>query len=552
MMSFSVFLACEKEEKEHELLPEIAGDITSDDYVVYVDRVYQEIDNFGASDAWVTKYTGKNWPADKKEKIADLLFSTEMDAYGKPKGIGLSLWRMHFGAGSDKHAGPAFGNDPFGMTPCMRDEEGNYDMSLDGVAGGQFWMLKAAKERGVEQFLGFNNSPPYYWTYTGLTNANTNNGQVADYWYELNLKDEYIDDYGKHLAEIVKRTKELHGVDFDYVCPLNEPEWQANGMESCHANNAEIAKVARAVSAAFKEYGLDTKVVVPESGKPQFVYSYEPNIANGLQYVDPYAYGWKAKNFFSQDGEEDSYIGDLDNVAKLLASHSYWSVDTDNELKQVRTQVGDEINKYGIKYWQTEFCILSNDYDLGTATDGTAVGGGGRDTSMKLGLYVARIIHADLVYANASAWHWWLATTPFDYKDGLIYLVGDDCTQDGEVTESKLLWTFGNFSRFIRPGAHRVRIASDEGDTDNLHGMMASAYCNRDGKVVVVMINYSDEKHAVNINVNDGKARTYIPYLTSDKEGDDLCPMPTIADATPFEIPARSVVTFCETDDLSE
>lgn len=529
-------LSCGKPDKVHERVPEVSGDESSMDYIVFPDREYQEIDNFGASDAWAMKIVGKNWPLEKREKIADLLFSMDTDAYGQPKGIGLSLWRMQFGPGSDDpaHSGMAPGWDASG---CIRSETGEYDMSLTGVAGGQFWMLKAAKERGVEQFLGFCNSPPWYYTITGMTNALNN----KDYWYKLNISDENLPKFGEYLAEIVRRTKEVHDVDFTHICPLNEPEWEADGMETCHANNYEVAKVARAVSKKFTEYGLSAKVVVPESGKPQFVYYYEPYLGVGI--VDPKSYGWKARNFFSEDGESDCYIG-LDNVAKLLATHSYWSVNTDNELRQIRTQVGDEINKYGIKYWETEFCILSNDYDLGTMPDGTAVGGSGRDYTMKLGLYVARIIHADLVYANASAWHWWIGATPNDYKDGLIYLIGGQ--QDGEVTDSKLLWTFGNFSRFIRPGAHRIRIASDEGDTDNLHGMLTSAYKNKDGKIVVVMINYTDSKQPVNLNANDGKARRYIPYVTSDREGDNLRPDREISDSEAYELPARSVVTFCE------
>ncbi len=527
--------SCEEPEKVHEKVPETVGDVSSMDYVVFLDRVYQEIDNFGASDAWSIKYVGKNWPLAKREKLADLLFSMETDAEGKPKGIGLSLWRMLFGPGSDDPEHSGMEPDWHG-TGCIRSESGEYDLSLTGVQGGSFWMLKEAKERGVEQFLGFCNSPPWYYTITGMTNALNN----SDYWYKLNISDDKLDDFGVYLSEIVKRTKETHGVEFDYICPLNEPEWEADGMETCHADNTEVAKVAKAVAKSFKDYGLSTKVVVPESGKPQFVYYYEPY----LNVSDTEAYGWKARNFFSTEGNPDCYLGDVDNVAKLLASHSYWSVNTDNELRQIRTSVGEEINKYGIKYWQTEFCILSDDIDLGTTSDGKPVGGGGRDYTMNLALYVARIIHADLTYANASAWHWWIAATPFDYKDGLIYLIGD--FYDGEVKESKLLWALGNYSRFIRPGARRIRIASEEGDTDNLHGMLTSAYRNADGKIVVVMINYTDSKQAVNLNVEDDKERRYIPYVTSDREGDDLRPDGVISDAEAYELPARSVVTFCE------
>jgi O-glycosyl hydrolase len=55
-------------------------------------KPHQTIANFAASDAWAGQFVG-NWPAAKKEAIADLLFSQD-------KGIGLSMWRFNIGAGS--------------------------------------------------------------------------------------------------------------------------------------------------------------------------------------------------------------------------------------------------------------------------------------------------------------------------------------------------------------------------------------------------------------------------------------------------------------------
>ena len=66
-------------------------------YVVDTQTTYQQIDNFSASDAWSMHIIGK-WPQEKQNQVADWLFSTENDANGKPKGIGLSLWRFNVGA----------------------------------------------------------------------------------------------------------------------------------------------------------------------------------------------------------------------------------------------------------------------------------------------------------------------------------------------------------------------------------------------------------------------------------------------------------------------
>ncbi len=54
---------------------------------------------FSASDAWSMQFIGL-WPEEKQNQVADWLFSTENDANGQPKGIGLSLWRFNVGAGS--------------------------------------------------------------------------------------------------------------------------------------------------------------------------------------------------------------------------------------------------------------------------------------------------------------------------------------------------------------------------------------------------------------------------------------------------------------------
>ena len=59
----------------------IAGTMSAQERKVYVidkDITYQEIDNFSASDAWRCQFVGKNWPQEKKEQIADLLFKRDL------------------------------------------------------------------------------------------------------------------------------------------------------------------------------------------------------------------------------------------------------------------------------------------------------------------------------------------------------------------------------------------------------------------------------------------------------------------------------------------
>ncbi len=70
-------------------------------YKILANSPEQHIQHFGASDAWSMQFLGL-WPEKQQQKIADWLFSIENDAQGKPKGIGLSIWRFNLGAGSEE------------------------------------------------------------------------------------------------------------------------------------------------------------------------------------------------------------------------------------------------------------------------------------------------------------------------------------------------------------------------------------------------------------------------------------------------------------------
>lgn len=53
---------------------------------------------------WFAEGIGKYWPEEKKQKIAQLLFSRQTDDKGNPLGIGLSGWRFNIGAGTQEQA----------------------------------------------------------------------------------------------------------------------------------------------------------------------------------------------------------------------------------------------------------------------------------------------------------------------------------------------------------------------------------------------------------------------------------------------------------------
>ena len=97
-------------------------------FVIESDVKYQTIDNFSASDGWSMQFIGL-WPKEKQTKMADWLFSTENDAQGKPKGIGLSLWRFNIGTGSAEQGDSSQIGSVWTRSECFLKSDGTYDWS---------------------------------------------------------------------------------------------------------------------------------------------------------------------------------------------------------------------------------------------------------------------------------------------------------------------------------------------------------------------------------------------------------------------------------------
>lgn len=496
-------------------------------FVVESKIKHQTIDNFGASDGWSMQFIGL-WPREKQAKMADWLFSTDNDSKGNPKGIGLSLWRFNIGAGSTEQGKASGIDDVWRRSECFLLPDGTYDWNKQK---GQRNFMQLARQRGVDQFLGFILSAPVYWTQNGLA---TNTGRGATF----NLKEDRYDDFARFMADVVQGVEKHDGIKIDYICPFNEPDghwnWSGSGQEGTAATKYEMARTVRLTGNEFRERKIDTKILVSESFDYNCMYRTHP-------FTKPDR-GYQIQSFFTPDST-DAYIGNVPNVPRLMAAHSYWTNTPVTDLRSIRMEMGNVLKKNNVRYWQTELCIMSNDHEIG--------GGGGKDLSMKTALYVARVIHHDLVYANASAWQWWRSVANGDYKDGLIYASPDITGLDGSFTDSKLMWTLGNYSRFIRPGAVRLSVMAydkegkqvEEGDTDP-YALMVSAYENTDRTPVVVVINYQDQQKEFDLAWQGRSVSKWKPYLTSDNPGSNLELQQNVAYGTKMIVPARSVVTF--------
>jgi len=483
--------------------------------------VKQTIHSFGASDGWTCKFIGKWGDVAKKNHIADLLFSQDTLTDGSAVGIGLSLWRFNIGAGSFEQGDTSGIATDWRREECFLNKDGSYNWNKQA---GQQWFLQAARQRNVKYILGFELSPPVNMT----ENQKAFNGTTGT---RLNIQDGKMKDYAGFLAQVAKHFQ------FDYISPVNEPQWNwgaastgVANQEGTQATNEDIASLVKLLSPQLS--GTSSKIIVGEAGQWNFLYGSNTD-----------GRGDQINQFFSPSSS--NYIGDLSNVAHAISAHSYFTTCPDDNLLNIRQQVSNKINQTDktLETWQTEFGILGNICDK--------YNGSPRNTSIDYGLYVAKVIHHDLTIANVTSWQWWLAVSPYNYSDALVYINDPsgninvyNCKDDGIVLDSKQLWAFGNYSRFIRPGMQRVS-ASIEGIADPVMAagsLMISSFKDASTKkLVIVIINMGAESRNLQLNSSvKTKNNMLNSYLTDASNNLKRSTMTT----DNIVINAKSVVTL--------
>lgn len=505
---------------------------TTAELSINLDANLQTMESFGASDAWQCNFIGRNWPSDKKNKIADLLFSKEVDTDGNPKGIGLSLWRFNLGAGSTEQGDASDITDEWRRTECFTNDGVTYNMNKQA---GQVWFMKAARERGLEKLLAFANSAPVYLTQNGKAHAS-----IKEFY---NLKDGKWSELADFWATSLDKLKTEQGLTIDYVSPFNEPqyEWDGSGQEGSPATNANIYSFVNILSPKLLSKAPNAKIIIGEGGSYEPLYKTISGKESRSNQVDYFFGVNSAKN-----------IAGLSNVKKTISAHSYWQAWPLTELVYSRQSAAARTQSVaGLSLWSSEYCVLESP---GTAElPGGA--GAGRDLGIQLALWTARIISTDIAVGGVSSWQWWTAISRGDYKDGLIHVDdgsgngagnADYCKNDGYIRDSKTLWALGNFSFFVKPGMVRVQIPGVDNAT-SVNDVMVTAYKDATAKkLVVVAVNISKAAKAYKLNLSGGALtdNKLTPYTTSEtlslKKG-------TVVEASGFEIPAKSIVTYVGT-----
>jgi len=496
----------------------------------------QTIRNFGTSDGWNAQSVGLYFNSTQKDKMAELLFSTEKNTDGSPKGIGLSSWRFNIGAGTSEQGSASRITASERRTECFLNSDGTYNWNKQ--LGQQWFLNKAALTYNVPDIIGWQNSPPVQYTVRGLGFR-----EYGDPKQSI-LKTSNYADFGKFLANVILHFKQ-NGININYISPLNEPQWDwmpasagaDTKQEGSPWTNQEISNVVKSIGTEFSNQNISSKIFVTEAGGISSLLSGTGIADNQLTNL------WNSNS--------SMYIGNVNSLSNIVSSHSYGSDISASSLVTTRQTLKNNMTTLNsnLEYWQTEYCLLGTGYQFGQPT--------GRSlTPMECAISLARVIHSDLSVANATGWQWW---TTFEFeknlsseeKFALLRVVLNTTNTAGLYRPTKLLYAIGNYSHFIRPGTKRLTISRSDNmaEVDAISNLMVSAYLNEStNEIVYVAINPTTSDIGIKLTVDKLLVNTYIseytPYVTTDNNDDNMKKYPVFAASDRFILPATSVVTF--------
>ena len=288
--------------------------------------------------------------------------------------------------------------------------------------------------------------------------------------------------YASQLANYVASMKNNYGVNLYALSIQNEPDANVTSYEACQWTGAQIHDFVTNLYSALAARGLtSTKIMLPES----------------QNWTDPRNLAGPAMS----DPDVAAQVG-------IIANHNY----VGNNAAGDQT-VPAAIPSYGKALWETEVALLS-----------------GSDSSIANGVYYAQRIHLYMTRAQANAYHyWWLISSG---NQGLI---------DTSAFPTKRLFTFGQYSRFVRPDFYRIDATSSQASA------WISAYKDSASTAfAIVVINTNAATDVIEtFTLTNFTAASVTPWITSGTLS--LAPQPTVTlsnSSFTYTVPAMSVVTL--------
>lgn len=452
---------------------------------VDVNTTYQTIESFGTSGAWWSQYVG-GFDDDPYEDTG--VSTREQIAellFDSEKGIGLTCYRYNLGAGSAESRKGSY-SDVHRRAQCFETAPGVYDWGKDANA---VWFLNRAVELGVQEVVLFCNSPLERLTDNGMAHltAGTKSNLSAENYGAFAA---YVMDVAEHFV--------AEGIPVKFISPINEPQWEwTGGQEGAHYEPSQTREVYLAFldELESREALAGVELSGPESGE----------------------WGGQATLDYTE-----AILGDERLAAhfKTLDNHSYWSDDTAkkayaNYMKVYHPEV---------KLRMSEWCEMVN----------------GSDVTMDSAFHLAQEIAKDMRILNVVSWQNWVAVAPGGYRDGLIYI--DEPSH--KFRALKRLWSFGNFSRYVRPGYTRVDIQAPNGAMDQ---MLPTAFTgtNKAGEEELVMVFINEDVLDQEFLLEGCGSYSHMACYETSDANDLACVLEAdYTPDTPVTIPAQTVTTI--------
>lgn len=453
-----------------------------------------EFEGWGTSLCWWANRVG--YSNVLTDKAAELFFGDT--------GLRMNIARFNIGGGDDPSHDHITRTDS-NMPGYTKYENGKivYDWSADAS---QRNVLMKAIEAGGDDFIVemFSNSPPYYMTKSGCSTGNTSAGSN-------NLKDDFYDDFADYMAEVCKHYRDVWGVDIQSVEPMNEPYtdyWGAYSkkQEGCHfdSGNSE-SKMITEMQRAMLQRGMGDVLIsgTDETGIDVQINTYKAlsdQAKNALSRIDTHTYGGSKR-------------GELQALA-LSEGKNLWmsEVDGSGTLGSNAGEMGsalwlakrmiDDCNGLGCSAW-----ILWQAIDNHISSQGY---NGKRDSGMP----------------DITKGFWGLAVADHDRNDIIL---------------TKKYYAFGQFSRYIRPGAVML----------NSSGNTLAAYDRENEQLVIVAVNTSGSSTGTTFDLSQfdstGSSAQVIRTSGDVRTGENwaqLAPVSVSGKSMNVSLAPNSVTTF--------
>lgn len=332
---------------------------------------------------------------------------------------------------------------------------------------GQVWLTRYAREVcNVDKLIFSTWSPPAYMK---------SNGKASHGF----LKPEYYQNYANYLVNFCKAYEEA-GMKIYAISPSNEPGYEAP-WNSCKWNPNEMGRfLTENLAPTMKKQCPGIKIIYGEN--PTWSTPQNPM----LQFI-----------------ASEKFVNDiLDNYPEVngdlyIASGHGYDIPLSDYFKDAK-DIATPIIPYtkaierGQQVWVTEISSIDP-----------------LDTSMENGLKWAANFHAYLADANANAYIWWCGAMPTTNNESLIVL-----NKDREnYSFTKRYDTFGNYTRYIPVGSHRIQTENKGLPKE----VLVSAFC-KDNQYTTVIVNPTKEKITCQINLGTSRVSGNVKTYTTTKD----------------------------------